>query len=66
MKIVTQDGKYINEIFNYGEQSTNYHEKIKHMIDNGYGSIVIDNTRVSYVDTVSTDDGDIVFVNVGD
>lgn len=66
MTVITTDGKYINEKYEYETQTTNYHEKIKHMLDNGYGSMMIDGLKVSYYDTIKTYEEDIIIVQIGD
>lgn len=58
MKIVNQYDKYIID--------ENAIEKVLHMVNNGYGCINIDGTRVIYKDTIQTEDGDIIMVHVGD
>ena len=65
MKIVTTDNKYIQDRYVHDDRVTNYEEKIQHMVDNGYGSIQIEDKMVSYDSEYEVDGERFVVVHVG-
>ena len=58
MKVLNQHGKYIID--------KDIITKVEHMINNGYGSITINNTIAAYDGDTEVDGEKIVFIKVGE
>jgi len=57
LKVLNQHGKYIID--------KDIITKVEHMINNGYGSITINNTIAAYDGDTEVDGEKIVFIKVG-
>ena len=58
MKVVNQDGKFIID--------QDAVSKIEHMVEHGYGCVIIDDTRVTYSDSYEAEGEQFIVVKVGD